>query len=172
MARIERDKANGLLTAPRLESWGNLGPTLAGSLSSVSAPDANQSVAYFDSTFEEAMTLTRETRDYLAYQESGDLAKLNPIARLATSCESMRLTARLTQVVAWLLVQKAVHAGELTREEAREQRYRLSGREICEDTEPLGEEALPDRLSELLVRSHQLYLRVARLDSMLDRRQD
>ncbi|MEE8505812.1 MAG: DUF1465 family protein [Kiloniellales bacterium] len=138
----------------------------------MSVPDASQSVAYFDSTFEEAMALTRESRDYLAYQESGDLAKLNPIARLVASCESMRLTARLTQVVAWLLVQKAVHAGELTREEAREQRYRLSGREVCEDTEPLGEAALPDRLSELLERSHQLYLRVARLDAMLDRRLD
>ena len=80
----------------------------------MSVTDASQSVAYFDSTFEEAMALTRETRDYLAYQESGDLAKLNAIARLVVSCESMRLTARLTQVVAWLLVQKAVHAGELT----------------------------------------------------------
>ncbi len=172
MAPIERDKANGLLTAPCLESQDNLGQTLAGSLSSVSAPDDNQTVAYFDSTFEEAMTLTRETRDYLAYQKNGDLDKLNPVARLVASCESMRLTARLTQIVAWLLVQKAVHAGELTREEAREQRYRLSGREICEDTEPVGEAALPDGLLELLERSHQLYLRVARLDTMLDRRRD
>ena len=149
-----------------------MGPTAAVSLSSVPETDASQSVAYFDNTLEEAMALTREARDYLAYQESGDLVKLNPVARLVASCESMRLTARLTQVVAWLLVQKAVHAGELTREEAREQCYRLSGREICEDTDPLSEETLPDRLSELLARSHQLYIRVARLDTMLDRKRN
>ena len=132
--------------------------------------DAATSVAYFDSTFQEAMTLTREARDYLAYQEKSDLEKFSPVGRMVASCESMRITARISQVVAWLLVQKAVHAGELTREQATEPQYRLQGREVCEETEAVAEEALPERLIELLDRSLKLYQRVSRLDAMLERR--
>jgi len=132
---------------------------------------AVQTVAYFDSTFDEALALTRQARDYLAYQEKADLANLSPVGRMAASCESMRMTARMTQVIAWLLVQKAVHAGELTREEAAGAKYRLAGQGICEDVEPLAAEPLPERLNELLARSHQMYQRVARLDAMLDGRQ-
>ena len=136
----------------------------------MSAEVAVQSVAYFDNTYEEAMTLAREARDYLAFQEKADLAKMGAVGRMAASCESMRLTARMTQVVAWLLVQKAVHAGDLTREQAAEPNYRLSGQEICISDEPLSDEPLPERLCELLDRSLSLYQRVARLDTMLDER--
>lgn len=128
------------------------------------------SVAFFDSTFEEAMALTREARDYLTFQEKADLAEVDPVTRMVASCESMRLTARLTQVVAWLLVQRAVHAGEITRQQAKQPQYRLSGREVCAETEPVAEAALPERLNELLQRSLSLYERVARLDRMLDGR--
>ncbi len=129
---------------------------------------AAETVAYFDTTFDEAMSLTREARDYLAYQEKVDLAKLSPVGRMVASCETMRMTARMIQVIAWLLVQKAVHAGEITREEAREPKYRLSGQQVCDNTEPLAAEPLPERLVELLASSHQLYQRIARLDAMLD----
>ncbi|MHA1152316.1 MAG: DUF1465 family protein [Alphaproteobacteria bacterium] len=129
---------------------------------------ALQTVAYFDSTFDEALALTRDARDYLAFQEKVDLSELSPVGRMAASCESMRMTARITQVVAWLLVQKAVHAGELSRDEAALPKYRLAGQEVCEDTEPLAVEPLPERLIELLTRSHQMYRRIARLDAMFD----
>ncbi len=132
---------------------------------------AIHTVTYFDSTFDEALALTREARDYLAYQEKADLAKLSPVGRIAASCESMRMTARMTQVIAWLLVQKAVHAGDLTREEAADSQYRLAGQEICDDIEPLAAEPLPERLAELLARSHRMYQRVGRLDAMLDGQQ-
>jgi len=128
------------------------------------------SVAFFDNTFEEAMALTREARDYLTFQEKADLAELDPVSRMVASCESMRVTARLTQVVAWLLVQRAVHAGEITREQAKQPQYRLSGREVCADAKPVAEAALPERLSDLLQRSLSLYERVSRLDRMLDGR--
>ena len=74
----------------------------------------------------------------------------------------------MTQVVAWLLVQKAVHTGDLTREQAAESKFRLAGQEICDDIEPLTSEPMPERLAELLARSHKMYQRVARLDAMLD----
>ena len=126
-------------------------------------------ITYFDSTFDEAMALTQEARDYLAHQRQADFDGLSSAGRLVASCESMRLTARVTQVVAWLLVQKAVHAGEITREQAAEPEYRLAGQSVCEEGHPVSDEPLPDRLAELLDSSLRLYQRVVRLDAMLDR---
>src|SRR3546814_13020408 len=88
-------------------------------------PDAT--VAFFDSTFEEALGLTREARDYLTHVEPRERERMMPNDRMLASCEAMRLTSRLTQVMAWLLVQKAVHAGEMTRDEARAAPHRLGG---------------------------------------------
>ena len=142
------------------------------SLSTNRAPlvtDAVREIAYFDSTFDEAMALTREAHDYLAHQKQADIDGLNAVGRLVASCESMRLAARVTQIVAWLLVQKAVHAGEITREEATVPERRLSGKSVCGAPEPVLDEPLPERLAELLDNSLRLYQRVARLDEMLDR---
>lgn len=133
-------------------------------LDTTSAP-----VTFFDSTYDEAMALTREARDYLMHHNRVERAKLTPEAQMWASCETMRVTARLTQVMAWLLVQKAVHAGEITRIEAAEPKHRLAGKEICDVTGCIDMIPLQPGLMQLLERSHRLYQRVARLDSMLDR---
>jgi regulator of CtrA degradation len=124
-------------------------------------------VTYFDNTFEEALALAREARNYIVYQDTVEAAKLDPAERLVVSCESMRVTARVGQIIAWLLVQKAVHAGELSRDKAAEAPYRLSGQKICSASELIADEKIPLRLAELLERSHSLYTRVERLDAML-----
>lgn len=125
-------------------------------------------VAFFDSTFDEALALTREARDYLTHREPLERERMTPNDRMLASCEAMRLTSRLTQVMAWLLVQKAVHAGEMTREEARAEEFRLAGKSVCDETRPPVEGSLQPRLAELLDRSHRLYQRVARLDALQD----
>ena len=130
--------------------------------------DRGESIAFLDSTFEEALDLAREARDYLARLEPADRAKLAPEARLVTSCEAMRLTARLTQVMAWLMVQKAVAAGEMTRIEATAGSHRLEGQKICADADPVAGDYLPPRLVQLLQASHALYARAARLDALLE----
>ena len=129
--------------------------------------DTGEGIAFLDGTYEEVLQLTREARDYFARQEPSDSGKLAAEARLVASCEAMRLTARLTQVMAWLLVQKAVHAGEMTRIQAAEDRFRLGGQKVCARADPVARDYLPPRLAELLAQSHTLYSRVARLDAML-----
>ena len=125
------------------------------------------SVAFFNRTYEEAVALAREARDYFAREAPNDRSGLSPFDQLSESCETMRITARLTQVIAWLLVQKAVHAGELTREDACAPERRLSGQEICGAVMDNDQVTLPPRLSDLLERSRQLYQRIERLDAML-----
>ena len=126
-----------------------------------------ESVAFFDRTYEEALSLAREARDYFAQQEPADRNAISPFDQLWESCEAMRLTARLTQTIAWLLVQKAVHAGELTRDEAKDPERRLSGQAICGSILANEEVSLPPRLRDLLERSRSLYARIERLDDML-----
>ena len=83
--------------------------------------------------------------------------------------ESMRVTTRLMQAASWLLIQRAVHEGDMTAEDAASDRYRLGAREICLGKRDDGVEQLPKKLVELLERSDSLYRRVARLDDVLFR---
>ena len=126
------------------------------------------SVSFFDRTYREALSLTRETRDYFNEVEPDERDQAPSRVRLAMSCEGMRVTARLTQVVAWLLIQRAVMEGELTRAEAREQPYRLSGQDVCSHVDAQHEADFPERLRDLLARSLSLYQRIERLDAELD----
>jgi regulator of CtrA degradation len=137
-------------------------------VSAQSSGEAAAPVAFFDRTYAEALALTRAARDYIAEQAPSDKAALDPDTRLVASCEEMRVTARLTQVMAWLMTQRAVHDGELTRAEAAAEANRLSARETCLGEPALPAHALPDRLAELLQQSRDLYCRIERLDRDLD----
>lgn len=127
------------------------------------------SLAFFERLFDETTALLYEARDDAALRLRAH-ARANPAVQLIVSCESLRVTARLTQVMAWLLVRKAVLAGELVLQDARAPHHRLSGREVCLAERPDGAIGLPRRLQRLLDRSRELYLRVARLDALKDGR--
>jgi regulator of CtrA degradation len=123
--------------------------------------------AFFGKTYGEAMDLVVEARDYLALYETYDGDGLAPMERLVMSAETLRLTARLTQIMAWLLMQRAVQTGEVSRDEALA--HPLAEVGICMDGEELEDRGLPPRLSDLLGRSRRLYVRVARLDELARR---
>ncbi|HXC56902.1 MAG TPA: DUF1465 family protein [Rhizomicrobium sp.] len=123
--------------------------------------------ALFERTFEEGMALVEETAKYLdgrGRQESKDLPRK---AALLYAGESMRVTTRLMQAASWLLVQRAVHDGDMAAEDAHSERYRLGSKELCLGGGADGIELLPATLRDLLTRSDNLYRRIARLDDVL-----
>jgi regulator of CtrA degradation len=131
--------------------------------------DTTVPTAFFGKTYDEAFALLVDARNYVAYEERGDRGARSVFQRLVMSCETTRLTARLTHVMSWLLFQKAVHAGEIGRDTAARERCRLGGHRVClagDENEDFG---LPPRLNTLLDRSRKLYVRVARLDELLAR---
>src|ERR1700745_643868 len=78
--------------------------------------------ALFERTFEEGMSLVEETAKYLdgrGRAESRDLPR--KIAMLYAG-ESMRVTTRLMQAASWLLVQRAVHDGDMEASDAAGER--------------------------------------------------
>ncbi len=129
----------------------------------------NGPTAFFNRAYEETMGLLVEARNYVAYQEAADQRTLVPTLRLQASYESMRVTSRLTQVMAWMLAQKAVHAGELTQAQAVGDDYALSGGQVCSDPSGPDNPGLPSALRSLLERSHSLYMRTSRLEEMVRR---
>jgi len=123
--------------------------------------------ALFERTFNEGMSLVEETARYLdgrGRQESRDLPRK---AALLYAGESMRVTTRLMQAASWLLIQRAVHDGEMRAEDAAGDRYRLGSKEICLGGREEATDMLPETLRDLLVRSDNLYRRIARLDDVL-----
>ncbi|HEX2591765.1 MAG TPA: DUF1465 family protein [Rhizomicrobium sp.] len=123
--------------------------------------------ALFSKTFEEGMALVEETARYLdgrGRQESRDLSR--KVATLYAG-ESMRVTTRLMQAASWLLVQRAVHEGDMDAGDAAGDRYRLGSKEICLAGRTDGVDLLPTKLQELLEQSDNLYRRIARLDDVL-----
>ncbi|WP_142848310.1 DUF1465 family protein [Telmatospirillum sp. J64-1] len=122
-------------------------------------------------TYEETLNLIVEARNYAAYVQPREHVGAGPVARLRISCESMRVTTRLTQVMAWLMLQRAVQEGELTLEEACAEHNRLAAENVCLSHDAAEDEALPDGLRSLLERSYRLYLRTRRLEDMVLERQ-
>jgi regulator of CtrA degradation len=120
-------------------------------------------------TYDEGMQLVEITSAYLEGPGREASRNLSRDASLTYASESMRLTTRLMQIAAWLLVRKAVHEGELSLEEGRSEKYRLSRKEIARAVRIEGTTALPVRMQELIAQSEQLYARVERLDAALRR---
>jgi regulator of CtrA degradation len=123
--------------------------------------------ALFEKTFDEGMSLVEETARYLDGRgrlESRDLPRK---AALLYAGESMRVTTRLMQAASWLLIQRAVHEGEMDSDMAASDRYRLGSKDICFGGRGESVDILPRTLQDLLERSDNLYRRIARLDDVL-----
>ncbi len=118
-----------------------------------------------DSLYVEAMVLADEARSYFDDRAEEDRAALDPLERVGFACESLRVTTRLMHVIAWLLTQRAVAAGEISRGEAR-----LPDRRLGEAPESDAVRALayPDTARALIQASQELYKRVRRLDRAAD----
>ncbi len=125
-------------------------------------------MAFLDRTYDEAKSMLAEARTYLRCQEPADRDGMSDLEGLRAVGEGLRLTTRLTEVLAWSMIQQSLHNGEITREEAAEPRRRLGSRKICLEDEALpGDSALPAKLASLLQRSLSLYERVLRLDRLV-----
>lgn len=124
--------------------------------------------ALFQRTFDEGMSLVEETARYLDGPGREEQRHLPRKVALLYAGESMRVTTRLMQAASWLLVQRAVHEGDMKVEDAASDRYRLGSKEICFGGSPEGGlDGLPKTLQTLLSRSDNLYRRIARLDDVL-----
>jgi regulator of CtrA degradation len=121
----------------------------------------------FEKVFKEGMGLVEETANYLDGQGRVDARALDRPGAIAYATESMRLTTRLMQLASWLLLQRAIAAGEMTRDESAQSKARVSLSEIGAGNAIPGSEKMPEGLVELVDRSLRLHERIIVLDSMI-----
>lgn len=121
----------------------------------------------FQATYKEGMGLVEEAARYLDGPGREQAKDLPRATALAYATESMRLTTRLMQVAAWLLVQKAVHEGDMNEEEALSKKYALGGKDVARATTLKAAFLLPDTLKDLVIRSESIFSRIDRLDRQI-----
>jgi regulator of CtrA degradation len=121
----------------------------------------------FLTLFQEGMDLVSKVASYLDGEGREEAKALKHPAAAAYAVESMRLTTRLMQIASWLLLQRAVNEGELSRAEAasEKRRIRLSQQEIVSRNDVLA--SLPPRLRDLIGISLRLQARIVHLDLLI-----
>ncbi|MDQ2878088.1 MAG: DUF1465 family protein [Pseudomonadota bacterium] len=115
-----------------------------------------------DTLYVDAMVLADEARSYFDEGGRADREALDPMARVSFSCESLKVTTRLMHIIAWLLTQRAVDAGEMPRRDALDPSRRLGAAPVSDGT---AVARMPRHARQLIDSSAELYRRVARLDN-------
>lgn len=123
----------------------------------------------FDQVFREGMALVEATANYLEGPGRKDSKAIGPTASLLYASESMRLTTRLLELASWLVIRRALKAGEISADEAQVKRRRLRLATIGRPPHVNGFAQLPARLRELIEASFSLHDRIVMLDRALER---
>ncbi|MEJ0010067.1 MAG: DUF1465 family protein [Alphaproteobacteria bacterium] len=114
--------------------------------------------------FNETLALLFDAHQYFQ-ENSGLAARLAPGPQQAVAGEMGRITMRLTAVMAWIMVRRAVTSGRIDEGKAARS-YRLeAGDDICIADAGLAE-TLDAHFGYLCERSAELYQRIRRLDDL------
>ena len=117
---------------------------------------------FMPSLFNQTVTLLLESRHYFSTYGKQLEQQLSVMQRAQFSREMSRITIRLSSVMAWLAVQRAILTGELSQKQAQEE-FQLDGEEYGLSSDIEAEHMLPDEMCRLLEESRSLYERVHRL---------
>ncbi len=128
-----------------------------------------QFAKFINRTFDETLQLLEEARDYSMHYWKEDVRGLPDDESLRVTGEKMRLTARLSEIMAWVMVRKAVASGEMTAEQAQSGEYHLSAHDVCLADNRDKPNACSERLNGMLDRSRDIYSRVIKMDQMASR---
>jgi regulator of CtrA degradation len=141
-------------------------------LNTISFAGRAASSTQFKALYSEGMALVEETATYLDGAGRSASKVLPRMASVLYAAESMRLTTRLMQMASWLLLQRAVNNGEMTRDQVllEKNKVRLDGFNV--DRNAPGWNDLPEAFRDLVERSLRLQNRVAVLDREIYRPAD
>jgi len=125
----------------------------------------------FDAIFRDGMELVERTASYLDGQGRKESRPLKPPISVVYATESMRLTTRLLELASWLLVQRGLRDGEISREEALQKREQLKLRTFGRSQSIKFFDQLPQGLQDLIGESVGLMERILVIDQGLRARE-
>lgn len=121
----------------------------------------------FKILFREGMSLVEDTASYLDTDGREESKNLSRSGSLTYATESMRLTTRLMQLASWLLLQRAVNEGEMSKDQAKQEKNKVRIDTIRSTGDGEGWDELPEQLKALVEKSINLQRRIAHLDKAL-----
>jgi hypothetical protein len=122
-----------------------------------------RNVLFMPTVFNEAMQLLNDAHEYFFLFGDDDQSRIDAELRTLYTCEMSRITLRLSSIMSWTMVQRAVFTGKIEADEAAH-RYGLDFQHICRVDNRVLHGVLPSYVCYLLDRSLELYERVLRLD--------
>lgn len=129
-------------------------------------PVEQHQLLFLPSVFNETLDLLFDAHNYFQSRGLEEQSMIPAHYRPLFSHEMSRITTRLTSIMAWVMVRKAVCTGRIEEEMASEN-YRLDiESETMVEFEEFSE-TLPYYIGYLSERTRELYERVERLDSMV-----
>jgi regulator of CtrA degradation len=120
----------------------------------------------FDLLYREGMSLIEEVAGYLDGEGRNDSRILSREASFVYATESMRLTTRLMQLASWLLLQRAVNEGEITKENARSEKEKVKFSATPSERGGPGYDQLPGTLRDYIDKGDRLFDRVMQFDTL------
>jgi regulator of CtrA degradation len=120
----------------------------------------NLSRPIIEALYTEALILSDDVRGVFALGTREPLGHEDAMARLALSTEGLKTTTRMMHVLAWLLNQRALFAGEIN--EIQMRRHGALPPDRGSDPEHLA--MLEPETRDLIIETEQLHRRIARLD--------
>ena len=123
-------------------------------------------VLFMPGVYNETMQLLTDAHEYFHLFGDDDQQRISPELKTLYSCEMSRITLRLSSIMAWIMVQRAVFTGKIPTEEAAS-RYGLDFKDVCLVDNRMLHGVLPSYVCYLLDRSLELYERVYRLDGQI-----
>ncbi|OAM73145.1 DUF1465 family protein [Devosia elaeis] len=120
----------------------------------------------FDALYREGMGLIEAVAAYLDDRGRLESRVLSREAGFLYATESMRLTTRLMQLASWLLLQRAVNEGEITRENARAEKEKVRFSATPSERGGPGYDQLPATLRDFIDKGDRLFERVMQLDAL------
>ncbi len=127
--------------------------------------ESDNQLLFLPGVFNETLALLFDAHHYFQSRGIEEQSTLTGQDRAAYASEMSRVTMRLTSVMAWIMVRRAIHAGRIDERKAKDE-YRLEGGEIALHDAAELLDHMPYYLNYLSDRSRDLYTRVQRLDSM------
>ncbi len=122
--------------------------------------------AFVQRAYDDTYALLIAMRDYVSGQSKEDGGLLEPSDRMRLSLELSRVTRQITEIMAWLMVQKAVAAGEITADEGAGQ---AAGQLALADDDNDGDR---DELARLPLPARSLIDRARRISALVRQLQD
>jgi regulator of CtrA degradation len=118
----------------------------------------------FKDLFSGGMDLVEETAAFLDGEGRIAAKTLSKTASALYGSESMRLTTRLMQLASWLLLQRAVGEGEMTVQQAVDEKKNVKLNQFPTRRTGAGWDEMPESFISLIERSVSLQRRIMNLD--------